>query len=308
MATGQVRVVEGAERVTLDGGRELSFAEYGDPDGDPVFFFHGTPGSRVSGSVTRASAADRGVRVVAPDRPGFGQSAFAGLRGFEAFADDVLSLADALGVDEFGVVGFSGGGPYALGCAAHAPERVTRCGVVSGVGPPGVATDEKRRFDRWLAGVAKRSVALARPLAWLLCRRVDAASRFTDVVGEPQDGDLADPRLGETGRVLLSDFREAVRQGPTPLAADYATLAREWDFDLGDVTAPTRVFHGSDDDAVPLAAGEHVAERVPEASLSVYDGAGHFRPLVEQSEDALSWVVSAETGDGVEVEDTAEVD
>lgn len=299
MSAGRTRVVEGAETVSLPDGRKLAYAEYGDPGGDPVVFMHGTPGSRVTGSLARDRNADLGVRVLAPDRPGFGRSGFAGKQSFADWAGDVAAFADALGVDEYGVVGFSAGGPYALACGAHTPERVTGCSVVSGVGPYGVAADEQRRFDRTMAAVARRSMHLARPLAWLLCRRVRSASRFTDVVGEPRDGDLADPRLGETGRILLSDFREAVRQGATPVAADYATLARDWDFEPSDVGVPTRVFHGNDDDAVPVAASEHVAEAIPEASHTVYDDAGHFRPLVEQVEDVFGWL--ADTSDEPEI-------
>ncbi|MFB6072175.1 MAG: alpha/beta fold hydrolase [Halobacterium sp.] len=306
MPPGETRVAEGAETVELPDGRELAYAEYGDPDGVPVFFFHGLPGSRVSGSLSRNRKADLGVRVLAPDRPGFGRSEYAGDRSFADWAEDVAALADALAVEEYGVVGFSGGGPYALACAAHTPERVTGCSVVSGAGPPGVATDDHRRFDRAIRGAARHSVHLARPLAWLLVRRVEAADRFTDVVGEPRDGDLADPRLGETGRILLSDFRESVRQGPTAVARDYAVLARDWDFDLADVAAPTRVFHGSADAAVPPAVGEHVAGEVPDADLTVYDGADHFRPVTEHVADVYGWLAErARDADGGATDDCA---
>lgn len=289
MASDRDRAVEGAETVTVGDGRELAYAEYGDPDGVPVVFVHGMPGSRVSASVARDRKADLGVRVVAPDRPGVGQSEYAGVRPLAAWAEDVNALADALGLGEYGVAGFSAGGPYALAVAAHAPERVTRCAVASGAPPRGVATGELAGFDRAMRAVTRRSVTLGRPLAWLLCRRVRRASRFTDVVGDPRDGDLADPRFGETGRILLSDCREAVRQGARAVATDYAVLARDWDFDLGDVAVPTRVFHGGDDDAVPVAAAEHVADAIPDAALTVYENAGHYRPIVEQVDDVFGW-------------------
>ncbi|WP_232700725.1 alpha/beta fold hydrolase [Halobacterium wangiae] len=289
---------EFASEVTLPDGRTLAYAEYGDAEGSPVLFFHGTPGSRVSASVAREAMTRAGVRLVAPERPGFGRSEFTSDRTFADWADDVAALTDALGIDEYGVVGVAGGGPYALACAAHTPERVTRCAVVSGFAPPGVASGELGRLDRTLFSLAKWSPHLGRPLAWLLCRRIRDADRFTDVVGDPRDGDLSDPRFGETGRILLSDRREAVRQGPLPLAADYGVLARPWDFELLDVDAPTRVFHGDADETVPLAAGEHVASHVPGAELVVYGGEGHVRPAVEHAGDVYGWAAGVDEDGG----------
>lgn len=295
-STRRDAAAEYGDAVELSDGRTLAYAEYGDPAGAPVFFFHGTPGSRISGSVARDTKADVGARVVAPERPGFGRSDYQPGRSFADWTDDVAALADELGFDEYAVVGFSGGGPYALACAAHTPERVRRCAVVSGVGPPGVARTDREPLDRALAASTRLSTHLGRPFVWLMRYVIDDADSFTDVVGDPKDGDLADPRLGETGRIMLSDFREGVRQGTVAVAADYAVLSREWDFDLADVAAPTHVFHGSDDDNAPLAAGKHVARKVPGAELTVYAGAGHFRPVIEQVRDVYGWAVEGTAG------------
>jgi pimeloyl-ACP methyl ester carboxylesterase len=303
MATGGPRASADADTVTVGDGRELAYAEYGDPDGDPVVFCHGMPGSRVSGSVARDQKADLGVRVVAPDRPGVGRSEFAGVRPLADWAEDVADLMDALGVDEYGVTGFSAGAPYAQACAAHTPGRVRRCVVASGAPPP-AAVGHLDGFTRGLTAVSRYSVHLARPLAWLLCRQVRGAERFTDVVGDPRDGDLADPRFGETGRILLSDCREAVRQGAKAVAADYACHARDWDFDLSEVAVPTRVVHGDADDTVPVAVAEHVADRLPNAGLTVYENAGHYRPVVERIEDVFGWPAGVDAVDSGEPADS----
>lgn len=276
--------------VLLLDGRMLAYAEYGDLDGEPVFFFHGTPGSRLSGGIRNDAKADVGARVIAPDRPGFGASDPQPGRGFADWAADVAALADELGIEEYGVVGFSGGGPYALACAAHTPERVTRCAVVSGVGPPGTQRDGFG-FERVLATACSVSPHLGRPLVWLMARVVERAETFTDVVGE-RGNDLAGPRHGETGRVFLADFREGLSQGTKPLAAESSLLYGDWDFDPADVAAPTRVFHGDRDENVPLAAGERVASEVPDAGFTVYADSGHFQPVVERARDIYGWVVA----------------
>jgi len=107
--------------VTLPDGRTLAYAEYGDLEGRPSSF-HGTPGSRVSASVARETMTRAGVRLIAPERPGFGHSEYTPDWSFADWADDVAALTDALGVAEYGVVGVAAGGPYALGCAAHTPS------------------------------------------------------------------------------------------------------------------------------------------------------------------------------------------
>ncbi|WP_353635133.1 alpha/beta hydrolase [Halobacterium sp. NMX12-1] len=280
------------DEVQLPDGRTLAYATYGHPDGAPVVFCHGTPGSRISGRLGADATAEAGVRVIAPDRPGFGASDRQRGQTFADWAGDVAALTSELGVEEYGVVGFSGGGPYALACAAHTPGRVSRCAVVSGVGPPGSERGDLG-FERALASASRVSPQFGRPLVWLMARAVASADSFTDVVGDA-DADLADPRRGESGRVLLADFREGLRQGTTPLATDYGVLYGDWDFDLADVTVPTRVFHGREDANVPLAAGERVASAVPDADLAVYENAGHFRPIVEEARDVYGWAAENE--------------
>jgi pimeloyl-ACP methyl ester carboxylesterase len=289
MAAGQARARDGVQTTLLDDDRALAYAEYGSPDGTPVVFCHGLPGSRVQGSLLREAAREHGVRVLAPDRPGVGRSAAAGVRPLGDWADDVATLADHLGVDEYGVVGFSAGGPHALACAARTPERVTRCEVVSGSPPPELA-GELGGFARAATGLGRHSVHLVWPLAWLLCRRVGRAERFTDVAGDSRDGDLADPRLGETGRVLLADASEAVRQGPRGVAAAFAALGRDWGFDPAEVAVPTRVVHGALNESVPVSVGERVADGIPGAAFAVRENADHYRLLTEHADDLVAWV------------------
>jgi len=288
MATGQARARGGVQSVLLDDDRALAYAEYGDPDDAPLVFCHGLPGSRIQGSLLREAAREHGVRVLAPDRPGIGRSGAAGVRPLGNWAEDVATLATHLDIDEYGVVGFSAGGPHALACAARTPERVTRCVVASGSPPPALA-DELDGFVRAATGIGRYSVHLALPLAWLLCRHVDGAARFTDVAADPRDGDLANPRLGETGRVLLSDAREAVQQGPRAVATEFAALGRDWGFDLGDVAVPTQVVHGALDEAVPVSVGEYVADSVPGAEFVVHENAGHYLLLTEHADDIVAW-------------------
>ena len=123
------------QMITLSDDRRLGYAEYGDPQGWPLMFFHGTPGSRVMARFAGPKARELGLRLIAPDRPGFGLSDFQPQRRLLDWAKDVEELADALNLEQFSVVGVSGGGPYVAVCAWKLGERLISAGIVSGLAP-----------------------------------------------------------------------------------------------------------------------------------------------------------------------------
>jgi pimeloyl-ACP methyl ester carboxylesterase len=120
----------------LPDGRRICYAEYGDPNGQPIFVFHGGSNSRLLWKVIPGSPFLPNVRLIAPDRPGFGQTDFVeGVTTLENWPNDVAALADSLGITKFAIFGPSGGGPYALACAWKIPERLTSFGIYASVGP-----------------------------------------------------------------------------------------------------------------------------------------------------------------------------
>jgi pimeloyl-ACP methyl ester carboxylesterase len=147
----------------LKDGRMLGYAEYGDPSGTPVFAFHGFPGSRITFRIADDAARRRGVRIIAPDRPGMGLSTFQPGRNLLDWPQDVGELADALGIDRFAVAGVSGGGPYVAACAFALRARVTVAAIISGIGPLRRGEDTKGMLptnrlifgaQRWVPPVA----------------------------------------------------------------------------------------------------------------------------------------------------------
>jgi len=119
--------------VKLPDGRKLAYAEFGRPEGHPVLYFHGSPSSRLEPLLYGDDVFHQfGLRIIAPDRPGMGQSDFQPRRGFSDWPKDVLVLADTLGLERFSVLGNSGGCGYAAACAARIPERLHAVVIVSG--------------------------------------------------------------------------------------------------------------------------------------------------------------------------------
>jgi len=158
--------------VLLSDGRQLAYIECGDPVGEPVFHFHGHPGSRLEALIASDAATRAGVRLIGVDRPGMGRSDFKPRRRLLEWADDIAALADALAIDKFAVEGTSGGGPYTAACAFKLADRITACGIVAGLGPiHRFGTRGMMAVNRLQFGLARRAPWLLRPMFWLYLGR-----------------------------------------------------------------------------------------------------------------------------------------
>lgn len=266
--------------IVLADGRRLGFAEYGDPNGQPVIGFHGTPGSRLMLAVADAPARRMGVRLIAPDRPGFGLSDPMPTRRYPDFAADTEALADHLRLGSVALVGVSGGGPYALASAARMPARVNRAIVISGVAPVvgPEATPELERAHRIIFGWGARAPRLLRALtrwaerAW----RRDPDKVFERIVKMNLPADRAIMSRPEVRAALIAGLRDAFTRGGRPVATEIALFGRPWGFSLRDVPVPVRLFHGAADRLVPARMGRHLARLLPHCRAEIVPAAGHY--------------------------------
>ncbi len=264
----------------LPDGRQLRWADCGDPDGLPVFFFHGGPGSHrpiVPGQ--SEIAASLAVRLLCVERPGFGGSPRHPQRTLVGWADDVAALADAIGLRCFAVIGHSAGGPHALVCAARLGDRVTRA-VAVGCGVPWNLAELSRHMD-WQRR-ALRFLTLRMPWSlWLVYRSLPDPKRQPEKLVRKMLAGLPEP-----DRELLADeelFRLAVdhtitgvTDGFDGMVDELIVLARPWGFDLESITVPTAIWCGTVDSAAPLAHSEFLAEKIPGAELHPIPGEGHL--------------------------------
>jgi len=272
--------------VRLRDGRGLGFAEYGVPDGRPILWFHGTPGGRLQvPPKARAMAVPAGIRLVAVERPGAGRSTPHLHANVLAFADDVVDLTDALGIDRFGLVGLSGGGPYVLACAHRLPDRVVAGAllgsVAPAVGPDAIAGGAAALAVMFrpllevlrvpLGHVLGRVVGLIRPIAW---RVAPAAVR--SVLTAEDARVICEPLMME---VFVGDILQAARNRLQAPVCDAVLFGREWGFALKDVRVPIRLWHGDADPLVPLSHAEHLAARLPDTALRVRHGESHVGSL-----------------------------
>lgn len=267
--------------VTLRDGRILEYADLGDPAGRPVLFCHGTPGTCGQGAVVADAARAHGIRLVAWSRPGYGASTNTP-PGLTPAAADALELADQLGLERFVAMGSSGGGPYALAVAAHAPERVSSVAVLGGpgdhreVGSDDLDDADRRAIELLAAGDLAGASAVLRswseanfgPMQGLSDEDFHAEMRKARPPGESWLDDHPE-YLG----LFEADFRRAVT-GDAGFVRDNLSWLGAWDFDLAAVTAPVRLVYGDRDLMVPATHGEWLQARLPVSELHVVPG-GH---------------------------------
>jgi pimeloyl-ACP methyl ester carboxylesterase len=229
------------QQLRLPGGRLLGYDEHGTPDGAPIFYFHGSPSTRLEWRLfgSEALANKLNIRVIATDRPGLGRSEFQPGRRIGDWPADVVALADQLKLPRFAVLGYSGGGPYAAACALKITERLTRVGIVSGTAPfdePGLSADinptslrfmQLARTKPWLSRLVLRLVGLT---ARFRPRRVIEGAIAT--LPAPDQAILARP---EFQRGFIAMIREAVLAGPHGAQWDTALMTSPWDFHPQDI-------------------------------------------------------------------------
>ena len=274
----------------LPDGRNLAYAEYGNPHGTPVFFIHGSPGSRLfrpPDEVTKRL----GVRLICAERPGYGDSTFQPNRRILDWPNDIASLADAMKLDTFTVVGHSGGGPHALACAYALPQRVKAAAIIAGAGPvdaPG-ATEGMVPLN-WFA--FKFGQYLPWSVGYAITRRVFRVAAADPSKAIDRDKDtrpLVDNQIFDIPEIrelcIQSDI-EAYRHGLLAFAWDIRLITRPWGFPLDEIKVPVHLWHGTMDNSTTVAMARYMAQKIPNGKLTVCDGEGHML-LIPRWEEIL---------------------
>lgn len=280
--------------VTLNDGRKLGYAEYGQRDGEAVFVFHGTPGARYQFYAARLeSIAKEGpvpLRILVPERPGYGLSDAKAGRTLHDWCQDLEALADEIGVERFSIVGVSGGAPFALACAYNLPTRVRKIAVICGMGPIDilgqegfcVSTEEK---------ICLQGPEFTRAYMTQLANMVNAdPDRFAAYY-------IAN--LPELDRKLISDDLvpvlkqsaiEAARQ-VEGMVDDYVIFSQPWNIPLQKIHVPVAFWHSEADQVVPIRHADYLESVIPNAKLNRmqdYDHTGSMLAVQPELYDFLA--------------------
>jgi len=270
-------------------GRALAWSEVGDASGAAVVWCHGGLSGRTDASLAAKGAQSAGVRLITIDRPGIGESTRRKGRSVADWADDVRVVADALGLDRFAVVGWSGGGPHALACAARLSGRVSATATIGGMEPVRTRAEREAlglRADRLLIPMARHAPWLARTALAASARLSPERQKRVALRGFSE----ADRRVLEPlpPEAVVGSTIAAAAPGVAGLVDDYRAFGSpDWAFELSDIPGPVRCWQGLEDAAVPPAIGRRLAGAIPHGQLELVPDAGHFL-VVEHGRDVFT--------------------
>jgi pimeloyl-ACP methyl ester carboxylesterase len=285
---------ETTRRVSLPDERSLEVHERGDPDGFPVVFHHGTPGS----GTMYARWATPGVRVIAYDRAGYGNSTRKQGRAVVDVVADITAVADALGLEQFATWGLSGGGPHSLACAALCDERLVAAATLAGVGPwnaegldwlAGMGEGNLEEFDLVLAGEEALRPAIERDRGEMLAATPEQLRDAMAPHLSPTDSEALTAGLAE---YFHSNLAHGIGESADGWIDDNLAFVKPWGFELSAIARPVLVVQGGDDLMVPRQHGEWLAANVPGCESRIDDAHGHLTLAEHLVPEVHTWLQS----------------
>lgn len=261
--------------------RNLSYVEYGPKEGVPLFYFHGFPGShkdlQLFGGEELAEKLQ--LRIIAVNRPGYGDSDSQPERSLSDWPADVVALADHLGINKFSILGYSGGAPFALSCAYAIPDRLEQVVVVSGMTP--VEAPEAKKGKAML--IPKAPKLMAKGMSKMLHKKPEKFEANM-LEGFPEVDRAV---LGDVQEDLMNTMEEAFRSGYQGALEDAKIYKSAWDFDLSQIDQEVILWHGGKDENVKIEVAEFVIENLPHCTQHIKPEEGHLSLLVLHAEEIL---------------------
>ncbi len=267
--------------LTLKSGQIIGFADYGKPDGKPLLFFHGLPGSRLQAFAGHTEAEEAGVRLISVDRPGMGLSTYQPNRTIMDWPQTVNEFADKLGIDEFCLLAVSGGAPYALACAVTIPERLNKITICSGVpshdwfrkiqSPKGVG-----RFIRRILTTPRliRMVVLILARWYIRINRGRVNRRAAGKILPAVDAQImTDTRYS---KLMAMNVHEALRDSIKGVEREIELLISDWGFDPANIAFPVSIWYAGIDWIVPPDTEEALIAKLNCDEKRYYENEGHF--------------------------------
>jgi pimeloyl-ACP methyl ester carboxylesterase len=268
-------------------GRSLDLFLAGPEDGTPLVFHCGTPGAGLPFDPLVATLAERGLRYVGFSRPGYGSSTRREGRSVVDVVEDTVAVLDSIGSERCHMIGWSGGGPHALACAARLPDRVIATATIGGVAPypaeglewtAGMGAENIEEFGAALAGAQQLIAFKEREAPALRVVTPDeVADAFGDLIDDVDRGSLT----GEFAAWVADLFHEALRMGYWGWFDDDMAFVKPWGFDLGEIRTPVFVWQGAHDRMVPFAHGEWLAAHISSARPRLFAEHGHLTLAVD---------------------------
>lgn len=282
------------QTITLSDGRTLGYAEYGSQNGVPVFYFSGGNSSRIEGQWFLEAANEQNIRLIVPDRPGFGLSTLDPGRQLLDWPADVVELANILSLERFSIFGLSGGGPHVLAAAYKIPERINKAAIISGTAPPDMPDKYQGMWPpvQLIFQTARYAPAVNRFLLKQMSRfysnEEQMLKRMKQVMPKP-DVDLI-VRRPEVISIFAEATKEAHRHGIQGDAVEWQLYVHPWGFQLSEIKMELMLWYGLYDQQVPIAMGQYLTKKLPTARLIEAENGGHFSTINNHIGEILKYL------------------
>ena len=282
------------QTIQLSDGRTLGFAEYGPKKGNPVLYFSGGNSSRLEGMWFDESARRNKVRLIVPDRPGFGLSSFHPNRQLLDWPNDVVELTDTLDIGMFSVFGLSGGGPHVLATIYQIPDRVNKAAIVSGTSSPEMPDKFRGMWPpvKIIFITAKKfpkiNRFLLKQMAGFYSDEEQMMKRMKQALPLP-DVTLIEERP-EVIRIFAESTKEAHRNGVAGDAWEWHLYVNDWQFQLRDILKEVKLWYGKYDQQVPIGMGRYLSEELPNVDLIEVEDGGHFSTINNHIDDIFEYL------------------
>ncbi|MGB0934404.1 MAG: alpha/beta fold hydrolase [Lishizhenia sp.] len=284
------------KNIRLKDGRNLSYSEYGDLNGFPVIYFHGSQSSRLEMHYDLSFASTHKIRIITIDRPGHGNSDFNPNTTFLNFAEDVAELTEQLKLNTFSIAGMSAGAPFALAMCYRFPLKINKAAIISGFAP--FNEENKKHLSKQvktLLQLAEKLPFLLRILLKIQVKQIKknpekSTQKFLEIMS---DADKEVLKNKQVIAVIQKMFTEAFKNGYNGVAHEISKLlVNDWEFNLQDNRVSTSIWQGEKDNNVPLNWASYLNNEIPNSTLKTFKEEGHliifnhaetiFKALVEK--------------------------
>lgn len=262
--------------ITLKDQRQLSYVEYGNISGRAMIMCHGLPGSSFEHPPNPRLMDEYDIRLIVPDRPGYGDSTFLKERSVTGYVDDIIQLVDTLGLDSFIVAGFSGGGPYAIAIAQHLPLRVSQLLLFSSSAPREHLGDVAaiNPASQALFELAETNPQMLELQLQPYADSPDALLLMMESLSSDIDKQLF--QQSEFRGMYRENMMMALKQGVAGIAWDMHLAAIPWETKPSKVEVPCQLWHGFSDQNAPIAMGRYLTDTLPNCKSHFLPDEGHF--------------------------------
>lgn len=288
------------QKFQLPDGRMLGYDERGPADGKPLFYFHGSPSSRVESMmyISDELLKSLDVRLIAADRPGLGLSDSQPNRRILDFPKDILALADHLNIKRFSVLAYSLGGPYGLACAFAIPERLSKVGIVSGAAmftEPELMKNINEGTRKFLT-MPRESPFASRLFLGMMMGLMPRLAPRQFIAGAASVLPASDRQIVDSDPEFRQGFirmvREATRQGTRGAFHESLLSVTEYGFRLQEIQAPVMLWHGEVDQNIPVEMARYVESAIPKCDAKFHPEEGHLSLFKKYAEEIIRALVS----------------